>query len=82
MTNYINTPHWKCGCLVMVIHFIIFFLFFIILYSEADSLNEFSVRYDEKCAPLRVAKTPCAVAFTPDVDLKNPKVYYNLDNFY
>lgn len=82
MTNYINTPDWKCGCLVMTVIFIIQFLFFFVLYNEADTLNEFSIRYDEKCKATRAADTPCAIAFTPDVDLKNPKVYYRLNNFY
>ena len=53
-----------------------------LFYSEADNLNEFDFRYDDKCLEKRGTNEPCEVSFTPDVDLENPKVYYRLDNFY
>lgn len=52
------------------------------MYSEADGLNEFVVRYDQVCAQKRGLDVPCEVTFTPDVDLEDPKIYYRLDNFY
>ena len=67
---------------MMLISFVLFSSLAGVFYSEAESINEYSVRYDEKCAPLRGARTPCAVSFIPDVDLENPKVYYRLTNFY
>lgn len=36
------------------------------------------IRYDDKCNGLKV----CEIIFTPEVDLINPKLYYQLENFY
>ena len=68
----------------MLINFIIFGALAYVFYTDADNLNVFEVRYDDKCsgAEYRGTGKDCLVSFTPDVDLINPKVYYRLNNFY
>ena len=66
----------------MSITFLLFGALAYVFYAEAEAINDFEVRYDDKCATLRGSNLPCLVTFTLDVDLENPKVYYRLDNFY
>ena len=49
-----------------------------ICFASASSNNDLLVRYDDKCNGLKV----CSISFTPTVDLKKPKFYYQLENFY
>ena len=49
MSNTIITPTWCCGFNVMFFTFIIFFSLGYMLYSEADKVREFEIRYDEQC---------------------------------
>lgn len=51
-------------------------------YFEASQLHEFQVRYDDQCAEQRATGEPCYVEIQLDQDLRNPKLYYRLDNFY
>ena len=46
--------------------------------SRSNTLNEYLIRYDDRC----VNQTTCSVTFSLPFDLVNPKVYYKLDNFY
>ena len=69
----------------MFLTFVLFASLGYLFYYEADSLNEFDYRYDDKCLRIEARKPEepaCEVKFTPDVDLENPKIYYRLDNFY
>ena len=66
----------------MFFTFIIFFSLGYMLYSEADKVREFEIRYDEQCKLSRGTGQPCYVTFEPDVDMDDPKVYYRLNNFY
>ena len=36
------------------------------------------IRYDDQCN----GKTKCSITFTPSTTLVNPKIYYQLENFY
>jgi hypothetical protein len=40
------------------------------------------IRYDDVCTKFRGNGTACKVKFTPEHDLKDPVVYYRLDQFY
>jgi hypothetical protein len=44
----------------------------------ALSINEHRIRYDDKCS----GQVSCTVKFTPDVTLKSPNLYYEIENFY
>ena len=50
--------------------------------SEASQLHATQVRYDDQCAEQRATVVPCYVEIQLDQDLRNPKLYYRLDNFY
>lgn len=67
---------------MMFLTFVLFSSLAYLFYYEAEALNDFDFRYDDKCTILRGTNEPCEVSFTPDVDLENPKVFYRLDNFY
>ncbi len=82
MDNTIITPTWCCGFNLMFFTCVLFVSLGYMLYSEADNINEFSIRYDDQCKEFRGTGRPCVVTFEPDVDMANPMVYYRLDNFY
>ena len=82
MSHQIITPTWCCGFTIMLLTFILFSSLGYLFFNEADSLNEYEVRYDDVCGKTRGSDLACEVKFTPDVDLDNPKVYYRLNNFY
>ena len=82
MSHMLVTPTWSCGFCVMFINLIIFGSLAYIFYTDADELNTYELRYDDKCESLRGTGNPCLLDFSPDVDLNNPKVYYRLNNFY
>ena len=47
MSHQIITPTWCCGFTVMLLTFILFSSLSYLFYYEADSLNDFDVRYDD-----------------------------------
>ena len=64
---------------------ICYFIFAVILggfgalcYLQANSLHDLLIQYDVTCSGQAV----CALTFVPTADLVNPKIYYQLDNFY
>ena len=53
-----------------------YFLFF-----DAQKLNDFELDYGTMCQNTTVPGK-CRIQFTLDTDLKDPTIYYRLDNFY
>lgn len=52
--------------------------FGVLCFLQARANDDLLIRYDDQCNNLK----SCAVTFTPTVDLVNPKIYYQLENFY
>lgn len=82
MSHQIITPTFCCGFNIICFIFLLFTALAYLFYNEADKLNDFKLRYDDICADKRGTGVPCELSFTLTEDLKNPKIYYRLNNFY
>lgn len=72
------TPTFKCAILCYSALAILFAAFGALCYTQAIANHDLLIRYDDACN----GQLQCSVPFTPTVDLVNPKIYYQLDNFY
>lgn len=75
----------KSTILILLVFGVLFFVFGIALYLEADKVIEVSKRYDDQiqCKTTWDSPTSCRIQFDVKDDMKKPIfVYYGMKNFY
>jgi hypothetical protein len=72
------TPNFRCAILCYTFLTIILAAFGVICYTSAAANSDLLIRYDDQCN----GKTKCSITFTPTTTMVNPKIYYQLENFY
>lgn len=72
------TPTFRCAILCYTVLAAVLLGFGALCYTQAAANSDYLIRYDDKCN----GKLICSIEFTPDVTLKSPKIYYQLENFY
>jgi hypothetical protein len=78
ITHILITPTFRCAMLCYFIFAVILIVFGVLCLTQANAIHDLQIRYDDQCN----GKTICTITFVPDNDLVNPKLYYELDNFY
>jgi hypothetical protein len=72
------TPTFRCAVLCYLVLIALFGGFGALCLVSAMGNNDMLIRYDDQCNGLK----NCRIEFTPTQDLTNPKIYYQLENFY
>ena len=72
------TPTFRCAILCYTVLAIILGAFGAVCYTSAIANSDLLIRYDDQCNN----KPKCSITFTPPQTLVNPKIYYQLENFY
>ena len=72
------TPTFTCAMIIYAILAVILGLLGSLSYLKATENNDFRIRYDDQCQGF----TSCEFTFTVANTLTQPKLYYELENFY
>ncbi len=82
IAHILITPTFRCAMICYFVFACVLTLFGIVCYMKATELNDFRFQYDNHCKTYLKTGTICRVPIVPTKTLINPKIYYELKNFY